>query len=110
MQSLSVHPLDVRVDGVSINQTMRSKSLALHIHVDENISWKEPIHTINLKKEVASSVGALKRIRPFISMHTAILKFYRTASHFDYCSAVWDAVLLQLIEKLQKLQIALLES
>ena len=54
---------------------------------------------------VASSIGALKRFRPFISMHTAI-KIYigLIEPHFDYCSVVWDGLSQQLSEKLQKLQ------
>ena len=52
-----------------------------------------------------SSIGALKRVRPFISMHTAI-KIYKglIEPHFDYCSVVWDGLSQQLSEKVQKLQ------
>ena len=47
----------------------------------------------------------LKRVRPFVSMHTAI-KIYKgpIEPHFDYCSAVWDGLIQQLSEKLQTLQ------
>ena len=57
------------------------------------------------KKKVSSCIGALKRVRPFVSMHTAI-KIYKALiePHFDYCSAVWDGLTQQLSEKLQKLQ------
>ena len=49
--------------------------------------------------------NVLKRVRPFISMHTAI-KIYKglIEPHFDYCSVVWDGLSQQLSEKLQKLQ------
>ena len=42
-------------------------------------------------KKVSSGIGALRRVRPFVSMHTAI-KIYKglIEPHFDYCSAVWD--------------------
>ena len=52
--------------------------------------------------KVSSGVGALKRVRPFVSMHTAI-KIYKglIEPHFDYCSAVWDGLTQQLSEKLQ---------
>ena len=49
------------------------------------------------------SNGALKRVRPFASMHTAIKCTIRSdrAADFDYCSAVWDRLTQQLTEKLQ---------
>ena len=52
------------------------------------------------------SNGALKRVKPYASKHTAIkytIRSYR-ATDFDYCSAVWDGLTQQLSEKLQKLQ------
>ena len=101
MQSLNDKTINVNVEGVKINQTDHSKALGLNI--DENISWKEHIHATS--KKVPSSTGALKRVRPFISMHTAI-KIYKglIEPHFDYCSVVWDGLSQQLCEKLQKLQ------
>ena len=47
----------------------------------------------------------LKRVRPFISMHTAI-EIYKglIEPHFDYCSVVWNGLSQQLSEKLQKQQ------
>ena len=92
---------NVNVEGVKIRQTDHSKALGLNI--DENLSWKEHIHAIS--KNVASSIGALKWIRPFISMHTAIkINKGLIEPHFDYYSVVWDGLSQQLSEKLQKLQ------
>ena len=101
LHSLNDKTINVNVEGVKINQTDHSKALGLNI--DENLSWKEHIHSVS--KKAASSIGALKRIRPFISMHTAI-KIYKglIEPHFDYCSVVWDGLSQQLSEKLQKLQ------
>ena len=101
LQSLNDKAVNINVEGVKINQTDHSKALGLNI--DENLSWKEHIHEIS--KKVASSIGALKRVRPFISMHTAI-KIYKglIEPHFDYCSVVWDGLSQQLSKKLQKLQ------
>ena len=67
LQSLN-DKTNVNVEGDKINQTDHSKALGLNM--DENLSWKEHIHATS--KKVASSIGALKRVRPFISMHTAI--------------------------------------
>ena len=63
-----------------------------------------PTSMKSLKKE-SSGIGALKRVRPFVSMHTAI-KIYKglIEPHFDYSIAVWGGLTQQLSEKLQKLQ------
>ena len=47
----------------------------------------------------------LKRVRLFVSLHTAI-KICKGLfePHFDYCSAVWDGLSQQLSDELQKLQ------
>ena len=93
--------MNIHIDGVPINQSNQSKSLGLII--DENLSWKAHIHEIF--KTVSSGIGALKRVRRFVSMHTAF-KIYKglIEPHFNYCSAVWDGLTQQLIEKLQKRQ------
>ena len=101
MQSINDYAINIHIDGVLIDQSNESKSLELII--DENLSWEAHIHKIS--KKVSSGIGALKRVRPFVSMHTAI-KIYKglIEPHFDYCSAVWDGLTQQLSEKLQKLQ------
>ena len=40
----------------------------------------------SLKKKVSSGIGALKRVKPFVSVHTAINKIYKglIKPHFDY--------------------------
>ena len=50
-------------------------------------------------------MGALKRVRPFISKETAI-QIYNALimPHLDYCSPVWDCLSGYLSDKLQKLQ------
>ena len=47
----------------------------------------------------------MKRVRPFISIDTAIL-IYKSLilPHFDYCSTVWSGLGQDLSDKLQKLQ------
>ena len=93
--------MNINIDGVPINQSNESESLGLII--DENLSWRAHIHEFS--KKVSSSIGAFKRVRPFVSMYTAI-KIYKglIEPHFDYCSTVWDGLTQQLSEKLQKLQ------
>ena len=98
--------MKIHIDGVPINQNNQSKSVGLII--DENLSWKAHIHEIS--KKVSSGIGALKRVRPFVSMYTAI-KIYKglIEPHFDYCSAVWDGLTQELIEKLQNFKIVVSE-
>ena len=97
LQSLTDYTMNIHIDGVPINQSNQSKSLGLII--DENLSWKDHIHEIS--KKVSSGIGALKRVRPFVSMHTAI-KIYKglIEPHFDYCSAVLDGLTQQCINNL----------
>ena len=101
LQSSNDYTMSIHIEGVPINKSNESKSLGFI--VDKNLSWKAHIHEIS--KNVSSGIGALKQVRPFVSMHTAI-KIYKDLiePHFDYCSAVWDGLTLPLSEKLQKLQ------
>ena len=71
--------------------------------IDEHLSWSN--HIGELSKKISSPIGALKRIRPYISERTA-LQIYQALilPHFDYCSCVWGDCNLTLSDKLQKLQ------
>ena len=73
------------------------------MYIDENLSWKA--HITHISKKISSGIGALKRLRPFVSTDTAI-KIYNSLirPHFDYCSPVWDGMCGLLNDKLQKLQ------
>ena len=52
-----------------------------------------------------SAIGALKRIRPFVSQSIAIQIYNALIQpHLDYCSSLWDGLSNQLSDKLQKLQ------
>ena len=91
LQSLNDKTININVEGVKMNQTDHSKALGLNI--DENQSWKEHIHAIS--KKVASSIGALKRVRPFISMHTAIKIFKGLIEpHFDSAAVLFGMAFL----------------
>ena len=93
--------VDIRIDYQTIKRVVHTKSLGLTI--DAHLSWGE--HVEEICKKVSSAIGALKRVRPFISKETAIL-IYNTLimPHFDYCSPVWDCLSGYLSDKLQKLQ------
>ena len=93
---------DDTIDSVQVNLTTHSKSLGLNI---DDLSWKAHVHDISNKKG-SSSIGALKRIRLFVSVHTAVLIYQGLIEpHFDYCSSVWNGLWQHLkSDKLQKLQ------
>jgi len=54
----------------------------------------------------SSGIGALKRLRSFISEETAAILPYRALiePHFDYCCPVWNGLSNELADNLQKLQ------
>ena len=45
-----------------------SSSESLGLTMDENLTWSE--HIDNISKKVSSGIGALKRVRSFISRET----------------------------------------
>ena len=102
-QRLSVQcdDLEIKIDDQIIKRVDHTKSLDLTI--DDHLSWCK--HVDEICKKVSSAIGALKRVRPFISKETAI-KIYNALimPHFDYCSPVWDCLSGYLSDKLQKLQ------
>ena len=88
-------------DGKKITRVAESKSLG--VYIDETLSWKK--HMKELSKKIASGIGALKRLMPFISKDTAVIIYKALIEpHFDYCSSVWYGISDTLSQKLQKLQ------
>ena len=91
----------IRIRDREINRADVVKSLGMHI--DRHLSWSEHIH--NISKKISSTIGALKRVRPFISRKTAVQVYTALIQpHFDYCCSVWDELGDTLATKLQKLQ------
>ena len=77
--------------------------MSLGLIIDDNLSWNS--HITKISKTISAGINALKRMRPFIGITTAI-KIYigLIEPHFNYCSSVWDEISCKLNEKLQKLQ------
>jgi hypothetical protein len=101
MHAHSNENINIDLDGNVIKQVDKAKSLGLII--DKNLFWS---NHIDMKcKKNSSAIGSLKRIRPFISIQTAI-EIYNAIiqPHFDYCSPVWDEFNATLCEKTPKLQ------
>ena len=63
-----------------------------------SLNWCK--HVDEICKNVSSAIGALKRVRPFISKETAI-QIYNALimPHFDYCSPVWAGLFEWLLER-----------
>jgi hypothetical protein len=85
------------------NETIKQVEKSLGVTIDNQLSWSE--HVREISKKISSAIGALKRVRQFISKDTAI-HIYQSLilPHFDYCSSVWDGLNISLSDKLQKLQ------
>ena len=101
LQAQNNQHVEIQVEGKIIKQVEETKSLG--VYIDNNLSWKK--HVDETSKKVYCGIGALKRLKPFISTDYAI-KIYRSLiqPHFEYCSAVWDGISGHLSQKLQKLQ------
>ena len=63
------------------------------------------MHIEKVCKKISSAIGALKRIRSFITTRTAVEVYFALIQpHFDYCCSVWDGLGETLYTKIQKLQ------
>ena len=78
---------DIEINGKKIKRVDHTKSLG--VTIDDRLSWSK--HVDEISKKVSSAIGALKQVRPFISINTAT-QIYNALilPHFDYCSPVWD--------------------
>ena len=62
------HCINLNTEGKIIKRVDHAKSLGLYI--DKNLSWSKHIEEVS--KKILSGIGALKRIRPFISQNIAV--------------------------------------
>ena len=90
--------LELSIKNAPIEQVPSVKSLG--IYIDENLTWHS--HIDKLCKKIASAIGAIKRVKPFVPQST-LLNIYNSLvqSHFDYCSLVWGNCGKTLSNKLQ---------
>ena len=93
--------LELSIDNLPIEQVPSVKSLG--IYINENLTQHS--HIDKLCKKIASAIGAIKRVKPFVPQST-LLNIYNSLvqSHFVYCSLVWGNCGKILSNKLQKLQ------
>ena len=93
--------MTIKLDGSEINKVETVKSLG--VHIDKHHSWS--VHIEKITKKIASAIGALKRVRSFITTKTAVQVYQALIQpHFDYCCSVWDTLGETLSNKVQKLQ------
>ena len=94
--------VDYSINNLPVKQVSHTKSLGTHI--DENLSWN--VHIDKLCKKVASGIGAIKRIRPYVHFATMnlVYNYCLIQPYFDYCSIIWDSCGSTLADKLQNLQ------
>ena len=55
--------LELSIDNVPMKQVSTTKSLV--ILIDENMAWHS--HIDKLSKKIASGIGSIERIKPFVS-------------------------------------------
>ena len=60
--------IDISIDDKMIKRVDHTKSLGLTI--DAQLSWSK--HVEEICKKASSAIGALKRVRPFISKDVAV--------------------------------------
>ena len=101
LHSFSDDQINIEIDAKLVTKVKEAKSLG--VIVDEHLSWSN--HIGELSKKISSAMGAVKRIRPYISERTAF-QIYQALilPYFDYCSSVCGDCKLTLSDKLQKLQ------
>ena len=84
-----------------INRVESIKSLG--VYIDNHLTWTK--HIDEISKKIASAIGALKRIRPYMTTNTAVQVYQALIQpHFDYCFLVWDGLGETVSCKMQKLQ------
>ncbi len=82
--------------------------ICLGVNIDERLTWEKHIDMICSK--VSAGIGAIRRIRPFVSPATLKLIYNAIVQpYFDYCSPLWDNCEIGLRDRLQKFQIGLRE-
>ena len=93
--------LELSIDNVPIEQVSSVKSL--RIYIDENLTWHS--HIDKPWKKIASFIGAIKRVKPFVPQSTLLNTYISLLqSQFDYRSRVRGNYDKTLSNKLQKLQ------
>ena len=93
--------LSFEINGIPLDRVSTTKSLG--VLLDENLTWSS--HINKMTKRIASGIGTIKQLRPFVSLETLHVIYQALIQpHFDYCNVVWGNCGKTLSNKLQKLQ------
>ena len=91
----------VQIDGEQINRVEECKYLG--VILSASLSWNA--HVKFVKTKVTKTFYCLKRLRPYISLKTAVMLYKSLFQpHFDYCSIVWFNAGKVLLKELSVLQ------
>ena len=81
--------ITIKINEREINRVDSVKSLG--VYIDNHLTWEK--HVDKMLDKIASAIGALKRIRPYITTNTAVEVYQALIQpHFDYCCSVWDGL------------------
>jgi hypothetical protein len=95
------HGNPILVNNVPIPRT--ENYICLDVNIDERLTWEKHIDMICSK--VSAGIGAIRHIRPFVSLATLKLTYNAIVQpYFDYCSPLWDNCGIGLKDRLQKFQ------
>jgi hypothetical protein len=97
LSTLSDNP-SFEINGIPLDRVSTTKSLGALL--DENLTWSS--HINKMTKRIASGIGAIKRLRSFVSLETLHVIYQALIQpHFDYCNVVWGNCGKTLSNKLQ---------
>ena len=76
---------------------------SLGVYIDQSLTWET--HVNEIAKKISSGIGAIKRLRDYVSRDTLVLVYNALVQpYFDYCCEVWDSLGIGLSQRLRKLQ------
>ena len=89
--------INITINDQPIKKVNETETLGMTI--DKHLTWSK--HVEEKSKKISSAIGALKRIRPFITIDVAN-KIYKAIiqPHLDYCSTIWDGLGVTLLDKI----------
>ena len=100
LSSISERP-SLTINDMAVEQVASAKSLG--VYIDQTLNWE--CHNEDISKKIASTIGAIKRIRHLMPFNILINVYHSLVQpHFDYCNEVWGNCNKGLSDKLQKLQ------
>ena len=98
--------INITINDQPIKKVNETETLGMTI--DQHLTWSK--HVEEKSKKIYSAIGALKRIRPFITTDVAN-KIYKAIiqPHLGYCSTVWDGLGVTCLIKYRNYKIELQE-